>query len=616
MKKTIALAFALLALRTLAATSTVFVDATDARRGVFHAHLTIPAAPGAMTLVYPKWIPGEHMPTGPVMQMAGLHIHAGQSELAWSRDKVDMFAFHIDVPRGVQTIDVDFDYLSPSQTFGGGYGESANATQNLLLILFNHVVVYPAGTPTDQLTYHASVRLPASWKFDTALPVAKQDGDRIDFAPVSLTTLIDSPLMAGAFTRTIPVADGGREHITLIADSAPALAMPEANVAQARNLVAECDALFGARHYREYRWLVSLSDLLEPQGLEHHESTDIRGVERAISDATIAPGIMGTISHEFVHSWNGKYRRPAGLATPDYQAPQIGELLYVYEGMTRYYGNFVLTARSGIFTEEQDREYAAYVAANQDRNRPGRTWRPLADTAVFVPILGDAPSEEVPYRRTLDYYDESLLVWLDADMIIRAKTNGARSLDDFAKSFFGAPSSAPMVKPYTLDDVIAALNQVAANDWRAFFDTRVYRIAPHPPLGALEAAGWRLVYTDTPNWWIGFREHTHKPIDESFSIGIWVKNEGTIADVVHGSAAYAAGLMPGMKITSINGRKFSDDVLHEETRAAKPLTIAAEQATFSGSFTIENHAGERFPHLERISGTPDLLTDIMKSRRK
>lgn len=617
MKRIFIAALTLFSLRTLAATqSTIVVDATDARRGVFHSHITIPVTPGAMTLVYPKWIPGEHMPTGPIMQMAGLHIHAGETELAWARDKADMFAFHIDVPRGAQKIDVDFDYLSPSQTFGGGYGESANATQNLLLLLFNHVVVYPAGTPTDQLTWQASVRLPANWKFDTALPVTKQDGDRIEFGPVSLTTLIDSPLVAGAFMRTIPVADNGREHITLVADSSPALAMSEESIAHARNLVAECDALFGARHYREYRWLVSLSDLIEPQGLEHHESTDIRGVERAMSDATLATGTMGTLSHEFVHSWNGKYRRPAGLATPDYQAAQIGELLFVYEGMTRYFGNFVLTARSGIFSEEQDREYTAYIAANQDVNRPGRNWRPLADTAVFVPILGSAPGEEVPYRRTLDYYDESLLIWLDADMIIRAKTKGTKTLDDFAKIFFGAPASGPMVKPYTLDDVSAALNQVAANDWRSFFDQRVYRVAPHPPLGALEAAGWRLIYSTTPNWWISFREKTRKQIDESFSIGIWVKNDGTIADVVYGSPAYEAGLMPGMKITSINGRKFDDDVLHEEVRAAKPLKLAAEQATFSGTFTIENRNGERYPHLERISGTPDLLTDIMKSRRK
>src|SRR4029077_2883928 len=428
----------LLLLAPSALAQTVFVDATDARRGVFHSHITLPATAGAMTLVYPKWIPGEHMPTGPLMQMVGLRIRAGASDIAWSRDTIDMFAFHINVPVGTDVIDVDLDYLSPSHTFGGGYGESSNATQNLLLILFNHHVLYPAGTSSDQLTYRASVKLPTGWKFDTALPIANQNGDGIEFAPVSLTTLIDSPIVAGAYVRTIPIADGGREHITIVADSAPALAMPDARIANVRNLVAETDALFGARHYREYRWLVTLRDLVGPHGLEHHESTDIRYSERGLTDPDTTARTITILSHEFVHSWNGKYRRPAGLATADYHVPMVGELLFVYEGMTRYLGDLVLSARSGMRTAEEDREYAAWVAANQDHHRPGRNWRPLADTAVDVQTISVAPNEEAPYRRALDYYDESLLVWLDVDTAIRAKSGGTKSFDDFAKIFFGA----------------------------------------------------------------------------------------------------------------------------------------------------------------------------------
>ena len=302
-----------------------------------------------------------------------------------------------------------------------------------------------------------------------------------------------------------------------------------------RNLVNEADALFGARHYREYRWLVTLSDLVEPQGLEHHESTDIRADEHGLTDPDQTARTITILSHEFVHSWNGKYRRPAGLATADYQQPMIGELLFVYEGMTRYLGDLVLSARSGMRRPEEDREFAAWVSANQDRNRPGRNWRPLVDTAVAVQSIGMAPNEEVPYRRSLDYYDESMLVWLDADTTIRMKSNGMKSLDDFAKLFFGPPTAAPSVKPYTLDDVIAALNQIVPNDWRAFLDSRVYRVAPHPPLGALDASGWRLVYNDTPNWYESLRERTTKTTDVSFSIGMWVKNDGTISDVVYGS---------------------------------------------------------------------------------
>lgn len=611
-----ALLLALFTLPLFAAESTVFVDCSDAKRGVFHAHVTLPAAAGPMTFVYPKWVPGEHTPTGPLMQMAGLHVKAGGSELQWRRDPVDLFAFHVDVPPGLSPayIEIDFDYLSPSTTFLAGYGESANATQHLLLLLFNHVVVY-SGTPTDTLTFRASVKLPAGWTFDTALPVASKSAERIDFAPVSLTTLIDSPLMAGEFQRVIPIADDGREHITLTGDSAASLAMTDARIAQVRKLVAETDALFGARHYGEYKWLLTVSDLIEPQGLEHHHSTDIRANEHAFTDPDWAARTITILSHEFTHSWNGKYRRPANLATPDYQAPMHGELLYVYEGMTRYFGDLVLTARSGMRTPEEEREFAAWVSANQDRNRPGRNWRPLADTAVAVASISEAPGEEVPYRRSLDYYDESMLVWLDGDMTIRAKTNGRKSLDDFAKLFFGAPATTgTVVKPYTRADLVSALNTIAPNDWNAFLESRVYRVAPHPPVGALEAAGWRLVYNEQPNGYLALRERTNKNTDVSFSLGMWVKHDGTISDVVFGSPAYAAGLVPGMKITAVNGRKYDGDVLHEEIRARAPLTVFAEQASFAGPFRIDYREGERYPHLQRIEGVPDLLADILRPR--
>jgi len=592
---------------------TVFVDATDARRGVFHTHLTIPVTSRPVTLVYPKWVPGEHTPTGPLMQVAGLHIRGAGTELTWRRDPLDGYAFHIDAPAGVNALDVDFDYLSPSSTFGFGYGESSNATQNLALILFNHVVMYPAGIPTDRLTYTPSIRIPQGWKYDTSLKTRSQNGDRIEFEPLSLTMLIDSPVVAGKYTRTIPVAGNGQERVFVTADSAPALALSDARVAQLSRLVAEADALYGARHYRQYVWLLTLSDLIESQGLEHHESTDIRAVERGLTDDDWALRTLSTVSHEFVHSWNGKYRRPAGLATADYQTPMTDELLFVYEGGTRYMGDFVLKGRSGIATPEEDREFAAYVAANLDRNRVGRNWRPLADTAIGVPAISPAPEEGSTYRRGLDYYDEMLLVWLDADMIIRTKSGGTKSFDDFAKLFWGGTATAPLVKPYTLDDVVSALNTIVPYDWRGFFDQRVYRVAAHPPLGALEAAGWRLVYNATPNSYLAVRERSSKETNVSLSLGMWVKNEGgKISDVVYGGPAYQAGLTPGMTIVAVNGRKYDGDVLREELRAAKPLEITAQQGSFTGTFRIDYQGGEQFPHLERIPNVPDTLSEIIK----
>src|SRR5205085_4361881 len=356
----------------------------------------------------------------------------------------------------------------------------------LLELPWNHVVVYPAGIATDRIEFRASLRLPSGWKFDTALPIEKQDGQNISFAPVSLTTLIDSTVIAGEYMRIIPIAEDGKLHLSLAADSAEALAIADERIAQVRNLVGETDARFGARHYRTYRWLVGLSDLLETQGLEHHESSDNRAPELAYSDPANVARYITTLSHEFVHSWNGKYRRPAGLATPDYQAPMRGELLWVYEGMTRYLGDIILTARSGMRTPEEDRDFIAHIAGTLERNRPGRSWRPLADTAVNVQTITMAPNEGVPYRRSLDYYDESGLIWLEADTIIRAKTGGAKSFDDFCHVFFGPPSSAPMVKPYTIDDVLAALSSVVPHASAALLHERLDRLNEHERPGRLD----------------------------------------------------------------------------------------------------------------------------------
>jgi len=596
--------FALLLAAALTAQQpmSVAVDARDARRGVFHSVVTMSAAPGPMRFVYPKWIPGEHSPSGPIAQMMGLRVTAAGQTLPWRRDPVDMFAFDVDVPKGATSIEVSFDYISPPIGYASGYGETPNHTQHLLTLPWNHVVVYPAGQRSDAVQVNASITLPAGWKSETALPAG----------PVSLTTLVDSPLIAGEHVRTIDVA--GDVKLAMVADSEAALALPQDRVAQLTKLVAETDALFGARHYRTYRWLLTLSDVVETQGLEHHESSDNRAIEHGVTDPEIARLTMSTLSHEFVHSWNGKYRRPAGLATPDYQQPMQGELLWVYEGMTRYLGNFVLTSRSGLFTPEFSREYVAFVGANLDRNRTGRNWRPLADTAVAAQIIGEAPFAWTAYRRGLDYYDESLFIWLDADTTIRQKTNGAKSLDDFIRAFYGAPSSAPMVKPYTFDDVVAALNAVAPNDWAAFLRDRVYKVTPHPPLGALEAAGWRLVYNNQPNSYIDARQHASKRIDKTFSLGILFRDNGKIDDLTPGTAAANAGLTPGMEVTSINGRKWSADALHEEIAAGKPIEMIAGFGEHVATYRIDYKGGEQYPHLERIEGKADVLGAIMSAR--
>jgi predicted metalloprotease with PDZ domain len=602
------------------------VDATDAPRGIFHSRLVIPAAPGPLTLAYPKWIQGEHAPTGPVMQVAGFTVAAGGRELAWHRDPADMFLVHVEVPAGAAAVEVSFDYLSPVEGFGlGGYGETPNATPHLAIVDWHDLLVYPLGPRDTDVLVRASLRLPPGWQWDTALaassPGTAKNG-AVSFAPTSLYTLIDSPVLAGEIFRTIELAGGEAPvHVSFAADRRSSLAVPEARIAALKRVPAEALALFGAHHYRSYRWLVAMGDTMDHNGLEHHQSSDDRGEAGLVTDDALLLRWGTLLPHEYVHSWNGKYRRPAGLAVRDTQQALDTELLWVYEGLTRYLGDFLLTTRSGIRTAEQSRDYAAWVAATQDHNRPGRKWRPLVDTARSVWMLSGAPTAWNSYRRALDYYDESMLIWLEADAVIREKSGGARSLDDFCRSFYGGESSAPAVVPYAADDVYAALAKVTPYDWKGFFAQRIYAVAPRAPLGGLAAAGWRLVYNEQPNSYQKARAETNKQIDESFSVGLWVRNDGTVDDVVMGSPAWEAGLGPGMKLIAVGGRAWTAEVLPEEIRAAKgakgaketpaPIEIAAQQGDVLRTFRVAYHDGERHPHLERDAMHPDLLGPIL-----
>ncbi len=614
------------------------VDATDAPRGIFHSRLVIPAAPGPLTLAYPKWIQGEHAPTGPIMQVAGFTVKAGGQILPWRRDPLDLFLVRVEVPAGVREVEVTLDYLSPGETFGlAGYGESANATPHLLIVDWHDLLVYRLGPSAMDTPVRATLRLPAGWQFDTALTVEGGNGgsgtpgipgtmgkDAITFAPTSLYTLIDAPVLAGDLFKSIDL--GPQEapvRLSIAADRASALAISAARLAAIGRVPAEALALFGARHYRAYHWLLALSDALDDNGLEHHESSDDRGKASFFTDDALLLRWGVLLPHEYVHSWNGKYRRPAGLAVRDSNQPLQTELLWVYEGLTRYLGDFVLTTRSGIRTPEESRDYVAFVAASQDRNRPGRRWRPLADTAVAVEMLSGAPDSWTAYRRSVDYYDESMLIWLEADTILREKSGGTKSLDDFCHAFYGPPvipGTAPAVVPYTADDVYAALGKIVPYDWRGFFAERVYAVTPHAPLGGIEAAGWKLVYTDRPNDYQKQRAKVSKFHDESLSLGIWVKDDGTLNDVVIGSPAWEAGMGPGMKLVAIDGRTWTSEVLTEEIQAAKtatgPIEIAATSGETLKTFRVKYHDGEKYPHLERVEGRADRLAEILAPKAR
>lgn len=586
------------------------VDATDAPRNILHSTVTVPVTSGAVTLVYPKWIPGNHRPTGPIQNVTGLHIRAAGQELQWQRDLVDMYAFHVQVPEGVRELEVSMDTV----TFNG---HNSAASSKVLDLNWNQVVVYPKGANSDAVEVAASIRLPRGWKFGTALTPTQHSDSSADFQPVSLTRLVDSPLIAGAIYRQLELTPQGQTPVhvmDMVAESEAALQMTGKDLASYKQLVAEAATLFGAHHYEKYHFLVTLSDQTAHHGLEHHESSDNGTAEDTFSDPDWHNLEADLLPHEFVHSWNGKYRRPEGLATANYQEPMKGDLLWVYEGLTDYLGD-VLAARTGLRSPEQWRENAAYTAAMLD-HRAGRTWRPLQDTATSVQILFTAPPEWTNWRRSADYYPEGFLIWLEVDTLIRQRTKRQKSLNDFCLSFFGGQSGPPMVVPYKFEDVVSALNQVLAYDWAELLRNRLDSKASHAPLGGIENGGWKLVYTDQKNTTMEAQEKTSDSLDLSFSLGIIISKDGAIADAIPGSPAYVAGVGPGMKLIGVNGRKYSKDVIRASLRMAmgrtQAIELLVENAEYYTSFKVDYHGGERYPHLVRDESQPDILTELIK----
>ena len=593
---------------------TLELDAREAPRKIFHARLVFPASAGPMTLLYPKWVPGEHGPTGPITDLAGLEFRAGGRPVAWKRDPVDMYAISCEVPPGADAVEVRLDYLSPAATTG--FSSGASATPALAVVSWNTVLLYPAGTDSDRVTYAASIRLPEGWKFATALETERSDRDRIAFRPVSLTTLVDSPLLAGAYLKTHPLSDGPIAHrLNLASDAEGPLSIPSSQLDAYRRLVDETGALFGARHYRHYDFLLTLSDAVSHFGLEHHESSDDRVAERwLVDEEKRLAGGADLLPHEMVHSWNGKYRRPAGLAPGRFDQPMRGELLWVYEGLTQYLGS-VLAARSGLWTLDQARQNAAITAAEMETTR-GRTWRPLADTAVAAQLLYEARSDWAAWRRGVDYYPEGFLLWLEADTLIRRETRGAKSLDDFCRLFYGPPGGPPTVAPYTFADVTAALNRILPYDWNAFWKERLESTAPHAPLAGIAASGWRLTYGTSPSELLRAREGANKTADERFSIGILVNEDGFVPDVVPESAASKAGVGPGMRLVAVNGRRYTREGLRDAVAASgrQSIELLVANGDFFRTYRLDYTGGLRFPQLERDETKTDLLTKILEPR--
>jgi len=603
--------------------ATVSVDAREASRGILKSHLTLPVSPGALTLVYPKWIQGRHSPAGPITSLAGPVLRAAGAPLAWRRDDVDLYAFHLLVPAGVSVLEADLEVLTAPAPDGivQGLETPRSASESLAIIEWNQLLLYPEGARTDELTYRASIRLPAGWQLATALTPAAAaraaaDGST-DFEPTSLTTLVDSTLLAGRYFRTLELGGTPAVKLAIAADQPAALAISAETLAHYRNLVAEASALFGATHYRHYQFEWALTDQIMPDGVEHHESSDDRSPLRALLDDDIRRAEATLLPHEYTHSWNGKFRRPVGLATPDFQTPMRDELLWVYEGLTEYLGD-VLATRSGLLTPAEFRDEMARIAAQLTVHK-GRDWRSLEDAVISAPLLYYQDWNWASrLRRQDDFYWEPALLWLEADTLIRRLSKGQRSLDDFCRRFYGGTSTAPEVRPYDFEAVVAALAAVQPYDWRSFWRERLTRLGGGAPLAGIEAGGWRLEFTPAPNSMNGAHETEDREVNLQYSLGFRVSLDGgTLVDIVPGSPADAAGAAPASHLVAVNGHKWSREVLHdallEASDGGHTLALLIEK---DGEYrTLELHyaGGERYPVLARAQGA-DLLAEIVRPR--
>jgi len=595
---------------------TLKVDASDAPRQILHATMILTVGPGPFTLLYPKWIPGEHGPTGPITDLVNLKLKAAGKTIEWRRDPEDMYAFQIELPADASTLEATFDFLLPSDA--GGFSSGASATAQLLDLSWNQVLLYPKGAKASEIQYATSLRLPSGWKYGTALAAVRETADQIEFATVSLETLVDSTLIAGKYFRTVDLSPGitPPHWLHIVADSASALELKPEAAASFSSLVMETERLFGARHYRSYHFLLTLSDHVAHFGLEHHESSDNRVGEKYLTDDDEWKLQGMLLPHEMVHSWNGKYRRPSGLVTSDFQQPMKGEMLWVYEGLTDYLGE-VLAVRSSLRTNTIFREELALTAAMLD-HEAGRAWRPLADTTIAAQLLYSARSEGTARRRGVDFYPEGDLIWLEADVLIRQQSQGRYSLDDFCKKFFGGESGSPKVIPYVYADVVATLNQILPYDWNKFFQKRVYEINPRAPLGGVEGSGWRLDYTNAVPEFLKAREGARKFTDLRYSLGLTIKEDGAILDVIPDSPADKSGIGPGMKLVAVDGRRWKPESLRTGIKAAQtnqaPLELLIENNDYFKICKLDYHEGEKCPFLRRDMAKPDLLMEILKPR--
>lgn len=590
---------------------TLDVDATNVAQRILRVRQVIPvAAPGPLTLRYPEWLPGKHAPRGPIASLAGLAIRADGKPVAWRRDPRDVYAFTVDVPQGASALDVNFDYLSPTETNQG----RVSVTPEMLNLQWETVALYPAGHYTRQIRVRPSVTLPAGWQGVAALDGLSRSGDTLRYGETDFETLVDSPMFAG---RNYKAWDLGHSvRLNVFADRPGDLAATADQIEAHRRMVDQTVKLFGSRHYDRYEFLFALSTELGGIGLEHHRSSENALPRTYFTDWANTASMRSLLPHEFVHSWNGKFRRGADLWTPDYRTPMQNSLLWVYEGQTSYW-DFVLAARSGLMPKDVVLGEIAAYAANY-RLQPGRAWKPLLDTTNDPVTNARRPLAFRTWQRSEDYYNEGALIWLEADMLIREKTGGRKSLDDFARGFFGVRDGDWGTLTYTFEDVAAALNAVAPHDWAAFLKTRVDEIAK-PPLGGIEKSGYRLIFKETPNPYQVSNDARSRTTDLSHSVGITVNGSGIISNVVWDGPMFHEGVTTATRIVAVNGREFNEADFRSTISTAKdgksPIELLVKEGPRYRTIRLAYSGGLRYPHLERVGSGPAPLDRVLEPLR-
>jgi predicted metalloprotease with PDZ domain len=588
------------------------VDATNLSQQIFRMKMSIPVQPGPLTMLYPQWLPGNHGPSGPLTQLAGLKFSGNGKPIDWVRDPVQVHAFHLTVPAGVTMLEAEYQFLSPLDTAQG----RITMTNDILGVQWPSVTLYPAGYNSRRITVQPNLTLPDGWQYGSALETAGRNGNEVVFKPLDLETLIDSPLFAGRYFKRIDLDPGAKVPVFLniVADNLESLETKPEQIAPHVAMVKQAAKLFGSHHYKHYDFLFALSEDFGGIGREHHQSSE-NGVKPGYFTEW-AKGEAGRdlLAHEYTHSWDGKFRRPAGQDVPNFNVPMQNELLWVYEGQTQYWGK-VLSARSGLISEKATQDGIAAAAASYD-NVQGRSWRALQDT-VNDPIINmRRPQGWSNWQRSEDYYVEGMFIWLDVDTKIRELSNETRSLDDFAKAFYGIDNGSFAPAFYTFEDVVAALGKVQPFDWAPFLRLRLDGHASGAPLDGLARAGWKLVYTDTPSDYSKSADELRKSTDFSYSLGFAVKADGGVTAMQWDGVGFRAGLAGNSTIVAVNNRAYKGEVLKAAVKAAKggkaPIELLVKQGANYRTIALDYHGGLRYPHLERIAASPDRLATILK----